>query len=88
LEPGLSPEQDYFVQSPVGEFQLTYTRGDIYSPRLDNREPLQIECEHFIECVSERKKPKTDGMSGLRVVKVLELAERSAGKDGAWQKVQ
>ena len=70
-----------------GEFQLTYTRGDIYSPRLDNHEPLRIECEHFIESVSNRTRPKTDGQDGLRVVKVLELAEKSVRNNGAWQKV-
>ena len=27
--------------------------GDIHSPRISNREPLRIECEHFVECIRE-----------------------------------
>ncbi len=46
--------------------------GDIYSPRIANREPLRLECEHFIECVREGRAPLSDGASGLRVVRVLE----------------
>ncbi len=46
--------------------------GDIYSPRIPNREPLRLECEHFVECVREGKTPRSDGASGLRVVRVLE----------------
>lgn len=42
-----------------------------------NGEPLKNELKHFIECVQERKQPKTDGREGLRVLKILELAENS-----------
>jgi predicted dehydrogenase len=46
--------------------------GDIWSPRVPNREPLRIECEHFVECIREGRTPLSDGASGLRVVRVLE----------------
>jgi predicted dehydrogenase len=46
--------------------------GDIYSPRISNREPLRIECEHFIECIRNGTRPRSDAESGLRVVRVLE----------------
>ena len=49
--------------------------GDIYSPRLSNREPLRLECEHFVECVRTGQTPRSDGESGLRVVRVLEAAQ-------------
>lgn len=39
---------------------------------VDSNEPLKEEIKHFIECVKERKKPKTDGYEGLRVIKILE----------------
>jgi predicted dehydrogenase len=45
--------------------------GDIWSPRVGNREPLQLECEHFVTCVREGRVPRSDGASGLRVVRVL-----------------
>ena len=53
-----------------GEY-ITRSR-DIWSPHVPNREPLRIECEHFVECVREGKTPLSDGASGLRVVRVLE----------------
>src|SRR5918999_609844 len=46
--------------------------GDIYSPRIANHEPLRLECEHFVACLRERRAPRSDGASGLRVVRVLE----------------
>lgn len=46
--------------------------GEITSPRIPNTEPLRLECEHFLECVREGREPRSDGASGLRVVRVLE----------------
>ena len=51
--------------------------GDIHSPRIPNREPLRIECEHFVECVRTGTPPRSDGHSGLRVVRVLEALQNS-----------
>jgi len=51
--------------------------GDIYSPQISNREPLRLECEHFIECIRTGASPRSDGASGLRVVRVLEALQRS-----------
>jgi predicted dehydrogenase len=51
--------------------------GDTFSPRIPNFEPLRIECEHFIECVRTGATPRSDGHSGLRVVRVLEALQRS-----------
>jgi predicted dehydrogenase len=45
--------------------------GDIFSPRIPNVEPLRIECEHFVHCVRTGQPPRSDGPSGLRVVRVL-----------------
>ncbi len=51
--------------------------GDTFSPRIPNVEPLRIECEHFLECVRTGATPRSDGHSGLRVVRVLEKLQRS-----------
>jgi predicted dehydrogenase len=51
--------------------------GDIFSPQIPNVEPLRIECEHFVECVRDGRPPRSDGVSGLRVVRVLEELQRS-----------
>jgi UDP-2-acetamido-3-amino-2,3-dideoxy-glucuronate N-acetyltransferase len=40
-------------------------------------EPLAAECEHFLECVREGGRPRSDARAGLEVVRVLELADRA-----------
>ena len=69
------------------EFQRTYRIGDIHSPHVDISEPLRIECEHFLECVRRRARPRTDGYGGLRVVRVVEAAERSLCSGGMPQEL-
>ena len=44
---------------------------------LDDREPLRAECEHFLECVSSRRSPISDGAEGLRVLRVLDACQRA-----------
>jgi predicted dehydrogenase len=51
--------------------------GDTFSPRVHNVEPLRIECEHFVECIRGATTPRSDGHSGLRVVRVLERLQQS-----------
>jgi UDP-2-acetamido-3-amino-2,3-dideoxy-glucuronate N-acetyltransferase len=43
---------------------------------VEEGEPLKMELEHFIDCVATRKKPRTDGEEGLRVLKILERAQK------------
>lgn len=56
--------------------------GDITIPHIKIGEPLRIECLHFLESVRERKQPLSDGRDGLRVVKVLEAAQKSLKSNG------
>ena len=49
---------------------------------IEEKEPLRVECEHFLECVATRKKPLTDGESALRVLRVLEAAHQSLKQRG------
>lgn len=58
-----------------GEY-ITRT-GDIFAPRIPSVEPLRVECEHFVECVRTGVQPRSDGASGLRVVRVLERLQHS-----------
>ena len=50
---------------------------------LEQGEPLRAECQHFLDCVATRTKPRTDGEEGLRVLSVLqrcqEALEQKAG---------
>ncbi len=63
------PYQDY------GEYIAR--SGDVYSPQVSNEEPLRIECRHFIDRVLDGRPPRSDGESGVRVVRVLEELQRS-----------
>jgi predicted dehydrogenase len=56
--------------------------GDVTAPYIADREPLRLECEHFLECVRNRSQPVSDGHDGLRVVKVLDAAQKSLAKNG------
>lgn len=60
-----------------GEFQLLLRTGDIYVPHLEASEPLRNECAHFIACIEDGVACRTDGMNGLKVVKILEAAQKS-----------
>lgn len=70
-----------------GKFQLTLRAGDVVIPHLDFPEPLQVECSHFVDCVKKGQTPLSDGQSGLRVVRVLEAAQRSLNADGSREEI-
>src|SRR5918999_239072 len=77
LERKLTVYDKGFDESSGSYGEYITRSGDIWSPRVPNREPLRIECEHFVECVRSGAVPRSDGVSGLRVVRVLEaLQER------------
>jgi predicted dehydrogenase len=59
-----------------------YRTGDIWSPHIPQVEPLTEMVRHFAECVRENKQPLTGGEAGLRVVKILEAAQRSIKAQG------
>jgi predicted dehydrogenase len=66
-----------FDEDARGYGEYITRSGAIFSPRLPNVEPLRLECEHFVECIATGQIPRSDGASGLRVVRVLEELQRS-----------
>jgi predicted dehydrogenase len=72
--------------SPVGEtlrpVGIGYRTGDVWSPRIEDQEPLQAMVRHFAECIRDRMTPLSDGLAGLRVVRILEAAQRSIKAQG------
>jgi UDP-2-acetamido-3-amino-2,3-dideoxy-glucuronate N-acetyltransferase len=44
---------------------------------LDEREPLNLECRHFLDCIASGNRPRTDGREGLRVLRVLAKASQA-----------
>ncbi len=77
------------VKSQEGIYKalVDYRMGDVWSPKLDFREALSLECEHFVDCVRARTTPCSDGESGLQVVKILEAASTSLANGGRRVKV-
>jgi predicted dehydrogenase len=68
--------------SSFGEFLYSYRYGDIYSPRIKESEPLKAEIHGFIDSIVTGSAPKTDGWNGLRVVEVIEAADKSLRDNG------
>jgi predicted dehydrogenase len=66
-----------FDEDASGYGEYITRSGDIWSPRIANREPLRLECEHFVEAIERGCAPRSDGASGLRVVRVLEALQAS-----------
>lgn len=50
---------------------------------LPKDEPLRVECEHFLDCMREKLKPRTDAAGALQVLEVLDACERSLRNGGS-----
>jgi predicted dehydrogenase len=68
-----------FDEDARGYGEYITRSGDIFAPRIANTEPLRIECQHFVDCILSGTAPRSDGASGLRVVRVLERLQQSLG---------
>jgi predicted dehydrogenase len=64
------------------QFRIGYRAGDMWAPHISAKEALQTEIEHFIDCVRNGTPPVSGGISGLRVIEVLEAASRSIAQHG------
>lgn len=76
----LPPEADAPEWTSFGEFQLIRRQGDIRIPFLKFPEPLEVELQHFRDCVQDGSRPLTDGWHGLEVVRVLERMDAAGGR--------
>lgn len=54
---------------------INIRHGDILVPRVPTVEPLNIETQHFIDCIRNDTTPRSDGHDGLRVVRILEQVD-------------
>lgn len=52
-------------------------KGEGLAVPFNESEPLQMECLHFIECIQKGHTPRTDGVEGLNVLRVLDAAQQS-----------
>jgi predicted dehydrogenase len=61
----------------IYESLIQYRIGDMYSPKLSNKEALKEEVDHFYDAIINNKETKTNGKLGAEVVKILEAADKS-----------
>jgi predicted dehydrogenase len=75
---------DLDVQDDIARRQIlvSYRTGDMYAPKLDRREPLSLVVAEFVDAIANRRAPETAGAAGVRVVRLLEAAERSLRREG------
>lgn len=55
-------------RSKVSELQLEY---EVLKPSIRKEEPLKVELNHFLECISKDRKPISDGRNGLENLKII-----------------
>jgi predicted dehydrogenase len=78
---------DEGVETPVytgdiQDFKYLYRYGDILIPNIRFTEPLRLECQHFLDCITNHTQPISNGEDGLRVVKIIEAAQQSLVNNG------
>lgn len=61
---------------------VQYRIGDMHSPIVNQTEALALGVKEFISAIKEDRKPLTSGEEGLKVVKILEAAEKSIKANG------
>jgi predicted dehydrogenase len=61
---------------------ISYRTGDVWSPHIEQGEPLAAVVRHFAHCIRTGETPLSDGRAGLRIAQVLEASERSIKAQG------
>ncbi len=62
---------------------VKYRSGDVWVPQVEQVEALHQELAYFVDCISRDITPFNDGTTGVRVVGMLEAANKSLRKRGA-----
>jgi predicted dehydrogenase len=73
---------DVSTREGVYDLLVSYRSGDMWAPQVEQVEALKAELGYFLDCVSNNKTPINDGLAGLRVVKMLEAAQKSVTHRG------
>ena len=66
----------------VYQLLVSYRSGDMWAPKVEQIEALKQETQYFIDCIAGGKAPINDGLSGLRVVRMLEACNLSLRGNG------
>jgi predicted dehydrogenase len=66
------------------QVRIAYRTGDMVAPALTEQEALRAMMTEFADAITESRPPATDGRAGLRVMGILDAAERSLRLDGVF----
>ncbi len=61
---------------------VSYRSGDLWVPKVEQTEALQLVVEGFVEYILNDVTPINDGHAGLRIVKMLEACNKSIENEG------
>lgn len=61
---------------------VQYRIGDMFSPKINQTEALELGAKEFINAINENRTPLTSGKDGLAVVKILEACDLSISNMG------
>lgn len=67
----------------VHDLLVSYRCGDVWAPKVEQTEALNVELAYFVDCIVNDRTPINDGSAGLRVVRLLEAADRSLKERGS-----
>jgi len=68
--------------SRASDLRVNYRAGDMWAPRIEPVEALQLETQYFADCITNGKPAVNDGYAGLRVVRMLEAIDASISQKG------
>ena len=66
----------------IYDLLVSYRSVDIWTPKVEQKEALNLETEYFIDCIVNDKTPVNDGHAGLQVVKMLNACDKSLKNEG------
>ena len=76
------PDRRHKKRRTAAEFHASYRNGLEEVVPVEWTEPLRAECAHFIECIRTGCEACSDGGNGLKIVRILESAQRSLVNGG------
>lgn len=66
---------------------IDYRSGDMWAPKIDQTEALQLETIYFVDCILNNEIPLNDGHAGLTIVRMLEATDISLKQGGKIVKI-
>lgn len=73
---------EFKTPESIHEALVQYRIGDMFSPKVNQTEALALGAREFLDAIKENRKPLTDGIDGLKVIRILEASSESLKNRG------